>query len=233
MKAKSIVSQLLAAASVAALVLASAPASAGVKGQIILDLSNGCLATTSTACGPLPQNGLGQNSLAYVTGDFHFTDTLQTIYGAGLATQPFSYHSLITVAIGSTPQSLSPILTSQTSWANYAAFVAEPAIQFGDSLLQMMIGQGTAGTLAVDANHEITYALTGLSATLTESMGSFELWSFDDFNDVSQTIFNANLPAQTYFSLNLTISAIPEPASIALVGAGLLALALWRRRRRV
>ncbi|MCB1965435.1 MAG: PEP-CTERM sorting domain-containing protein [Candidatus Accumulibacter sp.] len=228
MNFKSVVGRAFAVAGLAAGLLASAPATAGVKGQMILDLTDGCFATTGPGCGQLPQG-----ALAYGAGQFHFTDTLLSVYGgtAGLATQQFKYFGEIEMNAGSTSSNVAPFYADSASWPNYAALSADPVMQFGFGILQAMFAQGNSGVLPLDPTHTIFYDLTNTSGPDNDYMGDFAAWSFDDFNDVSLALFGQPLPADAFFNIHVQLTAIPEPASMALVGLGLLGLGVLRRRK--
>ena len=234
MNLKSNFSKALAVAGLAAGVMAATPAIAGFKGAMNLDLTNGCFATSTDQCGARPeQTPGGLQSMAYATGQFHLTDTLLSVYGgtAGLSTQPFSYTGVVDMNAGSTELNVTNFFDAAMAWPNYTALSSDPIMQFGFGLLQAITLQGNNGVLPLDPSHTVFYALTGVTGSQADNMGSFAAWSFNNFNDVSQALFGQDLPADAYFNIHVNLTAIPEPASMALVGLGLLGLGAMCRRK--
>ncbi|SFU57940.1 PEP-CTERM protein-sorting domain-containing protein [Nitrosomonas eutropha] len=71
-------------------------------------------------------------------------------------------------------------------------------------------------------------------STETDITGSFEAWSTNNLNPVSQLLFNQDLPTiPVNYTLSVALNAVsvPEPTMIALIGLGILGIGTAQRRK--
>ncbi|WP_300285038.1 PEP-CTERM sorting domain-containing protein [Nitrosomonas sp.] len=211
--------------------LSISSAHAGIAGSMVLDITGGCFsygATGATGCG-----NTDSSKLEYATGSFIFNNTLSGI------SNPATYAYLASVSLHATdPNNIAAPFndTRSKSFATLGDLQSDPlwntAYTFVNAVLANPAGSFTAtlpplGPLTASWNYTADPGSTPAHAT-----GSLTAWSSNDLNGLAQLLFNQALPASPVnFSLNVTLSAIPEPATIALIGLGILGMGTIQRRK--
>ncbi|MCA9235036.1 MAG: PEP-CTERM sorting domain-containing protein [Planctomycetales bacterium] len=168
-------------------------------------------------------DGVTVNSLfSPITGSGHFV----AFTGEGGSSSDFRHSTPTTLAVPSgDPSYLNSTNTTNATGDTYQAIFTNPPYEFAGSP-----GNAWATlTITAVAGQKITYAFNGTPIIRTDFDGS-------DGNLVSLglgDLFTSIAPPGTQFTVydNLTVSAIPEPASVGLSLLALAGLAAARRRR--
>ncbi len=214
--------------------LSTSPVQAGVAGAMTLDITGGCFsygATGAAGCG-----NTDTSKLEYAKGSFTFSNSLS---GIG---NPATYAYQATVTLHATDPDNASIIFDDArsrSFDSLTALQADPLWLLANSFVTTVMANPTGsfsasipttppmGPFAVSWDYT-----TDAGSTLASATGSFEAWSGDNLNGVSQFLFGRDLPAiPVDFDLKVTLAAVPEPAMIALIGLGLLGIGITRRRK--
>lgn len=217
--------------------LSTSPVQAGVVGSMTLDITSGCFsygATGAAGCG-----NTDTSKLEYAKGSFTFNNTLSGISNP----ETYTYQATVTLH-AEAPDNASITFddTQSRSFVSLAALQADPLWPLANSFVTAVIanptGSFSATIPATPPMGPFTTSwdyTTNAGSTLASATGSFEAWSGDNLNGVSQLLFGQqDLPAiPVNFSLNVTLEAlsVPEPAMIALIGLGILGIGITRRRK--
>ncbi len=210
--------------------LSMAPAQAGTAGSIALDITGGCFAYGGTGCG-----NTDTSRLEYANGSFEFHNNLLVISNPAT----YAYQAAISLhaeAPGPGNTTLSFDYAPSRTFASLANLTPDPlwgmAYSFVNTVLSLPAGSFTAtippamGPFTASWNYLPNPGSTPISAT-----GTFEAWSGDNLNGLSQLLFNQPLPASPVsFTLSVALNVIPEPAMIALTGLGMLGMGVIRKR---
>lgn len=167
------------------------------------------------ASGDLSNNGLAPTPLVLAAGS---NEVLGSVGNAGLGVDRdyFSFN----VAAGMRLTAINVNVGTQVSGS--ASFMA---VQAGPQVTVTPTGGGAAALLGfthyedADVGHNILPRLVSASPTLAGSLGAgtYSMWVQDTGGVVP-------------YNFSFVITAVPEPTSVVLMGAGLLGL-LWARRR--
>ncbi|MXS85426.1 PEP-CTERM sorting domain-containing protein [Nitrosomonas sp. HPC101] len=222
--------------------LSTSSAYAGVAGSMVLDITGGCFsygATGATGCGisdALKADGVKE----YATGSFQFGNTLSGI------SNPLAYTYLASVSLHAEVPGGPAISFDDTrskSFASLGDLQSDPlwntAFEFVTAVMAQQNGSFSAvlpppaGTPAeVFWSYTLTDLTPGPGSTPASATGEFMAWSTDDLNGFSLASLGRSLPANPVnFSLNVALSAVPEPATIALIGLGILGMGTIQRRK--
>jgi len=211
-------------------------AQAGVAGSMVLDITGGCFsygANGATGC-EISDDLKNAGVKEYATGFFEFSNTLSGI------SNPAAYAYLASVSLHAEAPDNSAISFEDTrskTFATLGDLQSDPssntAFDFVTAVLASTDGTFTTtipptfATAAVSWSYEPDSGATSAYAT-----GTFEAWSSDNLNGISQLLFGQNLPTiPVDFSLSVALNAIPEPATIALIGLGILGMRTAQRRK--
>ena len=204
-------------------------AQADVVGSMTLDITSGCFsygASGATGCG-----NTDTSKLEYTTGLFTFNNTLSGI------SDPAAYAYQASISLHAEAPNNATI-TREESFATLADLTSDPlwlpAHNFVNAVFANSTGSFTTtlppfGPLTAFWNYT-----TDPGSSLTNATGSFEAWSTDNLNPVSQFLFNRGLPTSPVnFTLNVALNAIsiPEPAMLTLIGLGFLGIGVVRKRK--
>lgn len=222
--------------------LSITPAQAGVAGSMVLNITGGCFsygANGATDCGISDElKGIGVKE--YATGSFTFNNTLSGIsnpatyaYQASVSLRAVDPNNIAAPFNDTRSQTFATLadLTSDPLWKTASDFVnAVLANTKGSFTATIPTPPGT--TVEASWNYTLSNLTLGPGSTPAYATGTFEAWSGDDLNGISQLLFGQNLPAiPVNFSLKVALSAIPEPATIALIGLGILGMGAAQRRK--
>lgn len=213
--------------------LSTSPVQAGVAGAMTLNITGGCFsygATGAAGCG-----NTDTSKLEYAKGSFTFSNSLS---GIG---NPATYAYQATVTLHATDPDNASIIFDDArsrSFDSLTALQADPLWSLAYGFVSTVIDNPTGSFLASIPTSPMgpftvswNYT-TDPGSTLASATGSFEAWSGDNLNGVSQFLFGRDLPAiPVDFDLKVTLAAVPEPAMIALIGLGLLGIGITRRRK--
>jgi hypothetical protein len=206
---------------------------AGVSGSMTLDITSGCFsygASGATGC-----SNTDTSKLEYTTGLFTFNNTLSGI------SHPAAYAYQASISLRAEAPNNATISfddTREKSFATLADLTSDPlwlpAYNFVNAVLANPTGSFTTtlppfGPLTAFWNYT-----TDPGSSLTSATGSFEAWSTDNLNPVSQFLFGRGLPTSPVdFTLNIALNAIsiPEPAMLTLIGLGFLGIGVVRKRK--
>lgn len=209
--------------------LSVAPAQAGIAGSMTLDITGGCFAYGGTGCG-----NTDTSRLEYAAGAFTFNNTLSGISNPTV----YAYQAFISLH-AETPGNPAASFddTQSKSFATLADLTSDPlwgtANSFVNAVLASPSGSFTAtippaiGPFTASWNY-----LSNPGSTLTSATGTFEAWSSDNLNGLSQFLFGQALPVSPVnFTLSIALNAIPEPATIALITLGILGIRVTQKRK--
>lgn len=226
--------------------LSITPAQAGVAGSMVLNITGGCFsygANGATDCGISDElKGIGVKE--YATGSFTFNNTLSGI------SNPAAYAYQASVSLYAEAPPDNPVIsfddTRSKSFATLADLQSDPlwntAYAFVTAVLANTNGSFTATiptppappgtTVEASWNYTLSNLTPGPGSTPAYATGEFKAWSTNDLNGLSLALLGQPLPASPVnFSLNVALSAIPEPATIALIGLGILGMGAAQRRK--
>lgn len=220
--------------------LAATSAMAGVAGFMSLEL-DGCFSSNANTavCGP-HQN----NAAVFATGTAVFNESLLSRFGgtAGLATQPFSYAGFGELLVGTGPGApLAPFANVTRTWADYTALSSDPNLMLGFAILNQIAAHPNDASSRFDFDltpnpgdeFSIFWSITNIVTNGTVTTGHWSAWSnaLIPLNGLSLALFGTAMPSDVNFNLNLTLNAIPEPITLALMGLGVIGMASVNRRR--
>ncbi|TXI26005.1 MAG: PEP-CTERM sorting domain-containing protein [Nitrosomonas sp.] len=220
--------------------LSATSAMANVVGFMGLEL-DGCFSSNANTavCGPHENN-----AAVFATGTAVFNESLLSRFGgtAGLATQPFSYAGFGELLVGTGPGApLAPFADVTRTWADYTALSSDPNLMLGFAILNQIAAHpndaSSSFTFDLTPNpgdeFSIFWSITNIVTNGSVTTGDWKAWSDDvlPLNGLSMALFGSVLPSDVNFNLNLTLNAIPEPVTLALVGLGILGMTAVGRRR--
>lgn len=229
--------------------LSITPAQAGVAGSMVLDITGGCFsygANGTTGCGISDGSPDAAGAKEYATGSFTFSNTLSGI------SNPAAYAYQASVSLYAEAPPDNPVIsfydTRSKSFATLADLQSDPlwntAYAFVTAVLANTNGSFTATiptppappgtTVEASWNYTLSNLTPGPGSTPAYATGEFEAWSKDDLNGLALILFGPEQPLPTSpvnFSLTVALSAIPEPATIALIGLGILGMGAAQRRK--
>ncbi len=203
------------------------PATAGVKGSMIFDISNGCFSTTGSAddCGNVNEHAV------FASGEFTFTDTLSPL---NPSTQNYSYNALAELHAVDPNGVADPFdIVLEEFFGTFDALTGDPrwtaALGVFNSVVNgdPIIGPGGAFTINFSGTS------TGNPTDPDGASGSFTAWSsdFDALNAFSGELLGRPLPEiPVLFTARAELNAVSEPISLALLGLGIVAMASTRRK---
>lgn len=220
--------------------LSATTAMANVVGFMSLEL-DGCFSSNANTavCGPHENN-----AAVFATGTAVFNESLLSKFGgtAGLATHPFSYAGFGELLVGTGPGApLAPFADVNRTWADYTALSSDPNLMLGFAILNQIANHPNDASsfwvfdLTPNPGDEfsIFWSITNIVTNGTVTTGDWKAWSNDviPLNGLSFALFGTTLPNDVNFNLNLTLNAIPEPITLALIGLGVLGMTTVGRRR--
>lgn len=222
--------------------LSATPVMANVVGFMGLAL-DGCFSSNATTavCGA-HENG----AAAFATGTAVFDESLLSRFGgtAGLATQPFSYAGFGELLVGTGPGApLAPFADVTRTWADYTALSNDPNLMLGFAILNQIANHPNDINSSFDFDLDmvpnsgdefsIFWSIENILTNGSVTTGDWKAWSNDviPLNGLSMALFGSQLPNGVNFDLNLTLNAIPEPVTLALIGLGVLGMTAVGRRR--
>ncbi len=220
--------------------LSATSAMANVVGFMSLEL-DGCFSSNANTavCGPHENN-----AAVFAAGTAVFNESLLSRFGgtAGLATQPFSYAGVGELLVGTGPGApLAPFADVNRTWADYTALSNDPNLMLGFAILNQIAAHpndaSSSFTFDLTPNpgdeFSIFWSITNIVTNGSVTTGDWKAWSDDvlPLNGLSMALFGSALPSDVNFNLNLTLNAIPEPVTLALVGLGVLGMTAVGRRR--
>lgn len=227
---KSVIRSSIVAAGIS-LTLSTAPALAGTVGSMTLDITGGCFsygANGAGGCDNDPNNGY----IEYATGSYAFTDTLN-----GDFQQDYKYHATIDFSAGSINYNNERIFNTLSE------LQGEELWLLASSFVTTVIGSSATGEGSFTGTIEpplVPFVLGPYTVSWEypedSNTGEFKAWSENDLNNLSLLLFEKGLPEETNFDLKITFTAsstVPEPATLALIGLGILSIGAVNRRRKM
>ncbi|KXK50783.1 PEP-CTERM sorting domain-containing protein [Nitrosomonas europaea] len=229
--------------------LSITPAQAGVAGSMVLDITGGCFsygANGTTGCGISDGSPDAAGAKEYATGSFTFNNTLSGI------SNPAAYAYQASVSLYAEAPPDNPVIsfddTRSKSFATLADLQSDPLWNTAYAFVTAVLAADTNGsftatiptppappgtTVEASWNYTLSNLTPGPGSTPAYATGEFKAWSTDDLNGLSLVLLGQKpLPASPVnFSLNVALSAIPEPATIALIGLGILGMGAAQRRK--
>jgi len=217
--------------------LSATSAMANVVGFMSLEL-DGCFSSNANTavCGPHENN-----AAVFAAGTAVFNESLLSRFGgtAGLATETFSYEGSGVLLVDNDPSP--PFATVTRTWADYTALSSDPNLMLGFAILNQIAAHPNDASSRFDFNltpdpgdeFSIFWSITNIVTNGSVTTGDWKAWSDDvlPLNGLSFALFGSTLPSDVDFNLNLTLNAIPEPVTLALVGLGVLGMTAVGRRR--
>jgi len=210
--------------SASACLITTVPATAGVVGSMIFDITGGCFSTTGGS-----QCGNTDGHAVFASGNFTFTDTLSPL---NPSTQDYSYHALAELHAEDPNGVADPFDNVRNeSFATFAALTGDPRWAAALGVFNAV----TTGNPISGPGFTINFDGTSVGDPQAGgASGSFTAWSsdLDALNEFSGALFGRPLPQiPVNFTAHAELNAlVSEPISLALLGLGIVAMASTRRK---